>query len=195
MIFSPSTSTWFPPSQSLWSSPVLIDGKAVIGEDYPAELREFFVVRLKISPASLATLVEGLQSLGKNKSSIASIKQTIHAINAMNPKPADLECLEGCNILPTRGPSLEDETSLTHSHDDFAINDREKLAKIFTGCVKFLDFPLEEVLHLDPFLQALGLSKNFLSRLCAEKTDCDDDGTFDENLTAKFKNRAYHLLR
>jgi hypothetical protein len=120
---------------------------------------------------------------------------TILAINAMHPKPVDLECLEGCNILPIRGPSLEEDAFLTHSQDDFAINDREKLAKMFNGHVKFLDFSLEEVCHLEPFLQALGLSKNFLSRLCTEKTDCDDDGIFEDTLTAKFKNRAYYLLR
>ncbi|KAF4634009.1 hypothetical protein G7Y89_g4107 [Cudoniella acicularis] len=196
LIYVPSTSEWFPPSQCLWSSPVPIDGKAIIGNDYPEELRgDFFLGRLRISPASLATLVEGLRILNGRHNSVANIKQTIRAINSMNPQQVDLASLSNCNILPTGGPGFGGSVQLRNCQDTFAIIDRVKLTGVFRDHVELLAFSLEEVCEFEPFLRALGLNRKFLSQLCTEQTACNEGGTVDEGLTAEFKDRAYHFLR
>jgi hypothetical protein len=176
---------------------VPIEGKAIIGSSYPDGLRPFFLERLRISPASLSTLVEGLSSLAQGRPSLANVKQMIWAINAMDPEEGDLDPLVHCNILPTRtvASSSGGRTSLQNCQSNFVVIDRTKLADVFRGHVAFLDFSLEEVRQLHPFLQALGLNRKHLSRVCIEETSCSDDGVFDVNMTEDLKNRAYGLLR
>ncbi|KAE8447535.1 hypothetical protein EG329_010665 [Mollisiaceae sp. DMI_Dod_QoI] len=196
LIYDPSGPAWFAPSDCLWTSPVPIEGKAIIGSSYPDDLRPFFVGRLRISPASLSTLVEGLCSLAHGQPTVVNVKQMIWAINAMDPKKSDVDPLLRCSILPietagSRSPSISFQTC----QGNFVINDRMKLADTFVGRVGFLSFSLEEVRQLDPFLQALDLSKKYLSSVCIEETACTDDGVVDVNLTEQVRDRAYYLLR
>lgn len=197
MIYDLSGPAWFAPSQCLWTSPVQIEGRAIIGSSYPDELKPFFFERLRISPASLSTLVEGLRSLAEGQPSLADVNQMIWAINAMGPKQSDLDPLVLCNILPVNetGPSPSGRISLQNCQSNFVVIDRMKLAEIFRGHVGFLAFSLEEVRQLEPFFQALGLSKKYLSSVCKEETACNEDGVLDVNLTENFRNRAYDLLR
>ena len=196
MIYVPSGPEWFAPSQCLWASPVPIPGKAILDTLYSDDLRPFFQDRLRISPASLSTLVEGLCSLAHGQPSITNIKDMIWAINAMDPKTDDLIPLAPCNILPVRRTRHGSaEISLQNCGRNFTVVDRTKLADIFMEHVGFLDFSLEEVRQLDPFLRALDLSKKYLSRVCIEETACRGDGVLDVDLTNKFKDRAYYLLR
>jgi hypothetical protein len=163
---------------------------------YSDDLRPFFQDRLRISQAALSTLVEGLCSLAHGQPSITDAKEMIWAISTMNPKKSDLIPLVPCNILPVKKVRHGSaEVSLQNCGSNFTVIDRTKLADIFREHVGFLDFSLEEVRQLDPFLQALDLSKKYLSRICTEETACSGDGVLDVDLTEKFKGRAYHLLR
>lgn len=162
---------------------------------YPEELKPFFQDRLRIAPASLRTLVEGLCSLAELRPLISDVKDMIWAINAMDPKESDLTPLMARNVLPVRRWGNSAGTTLQNCGNNFTVLDRTKLADIFREHVGFLDFSLEEVQQLDPFLQALGLSRKCLSRVCTEETACRDDGVIERALTEKFKDRAYHLLR
>lgn len=166
-----------------------IDGKAIISRSYPEELRTFFLERLRISPASLSTLVEELHSLANRQPSlsVSRVKEMIWAINKMEPEQGDLDILITSEILPVRRPG-------SASNSNFAIIDRTKLAEIFDGHATFLDFTLEEVHQLYPFLHALDLERNYLSLLCDEETACGDNGSVDRKRTAEFKERAYDLL-
>jgi hypothetical protein len=120
----------------------------------------------------------------------------IEAINAMNPKREDLTSLAKANVLPIRRTgSASAGVCFQSCRSNFSIIDRTKLADIFRPYTGFLDFSLEEVQNLAPFLQALNLSNKYLSNLCTEKTACSDSGLLNEVLTEKFKNRAYYLLR
>lgn len=162
---------------------------------YP-ELRPFFQDRLRISGAVLSTLVEGLCSLANGQPSVPQIKEMIRAINDMDPRREDLTPLVSCNILPIRNVSHGVVSiTLKSCASNFVINDRVQLSTIFTGHVGFLDYYLEEVRALTPFLHALNLSEKYLSSVCTEHTACDDSGDLDLVLTEKFKDRAYHLLR
>jgi len=175
---------------------VPITGKAILGPLYPVDLRDFFRDGLRISPAVLGTLVQGLCSLAQGQPSIADVKEMIWAISAMDPEKRDLIPLVPCNILPVRRVRHGSaEGSLQIFGSNFSVVDRTKLADIFREHVGFLDFSLEEVRQLDPFLQALDLSKKFLSCVCTEETACSDDGVLSMDLTQEFNDRAYYLLR
>jgi hypothetical protein len=175
---------------------VPVPEKTILDALYPDDLRCFFRDRLRISPATLGSLVEGLRSLARGHPSISEVKELIWAISAMDPKECDLISLVSLNILPVRRTRHGlAEKSLQNCESNFAVVDRTKLADIFEDHVGFLDFSLEEVRQLDPFLQATGLSKKYLSSVCTAETACGDDGVLDVELTEKFKDRAYHLLR
>ena len=193
----PSSASWFSPSDCLWASPVPIDGKAIVNNSYPPELKSFFLRRLGLSEASLSTLVEGLHTLCQRNPTISRVNEIIWAINAMKPKQGDLDKLLACDFLPVRVPQPGDgyEVSFQNCQADFVIIDRAKLADIFHGHVAFLNFNLEEVLQLQPFLDSLGLSNKYISLICQEETSCSEDGLIDRSLTAEFQERAYDLLR
>ena len=198
MIYIPSASSWVSPSQCLWDSPVPIDGKSIIHQSYPEELKPFFLERLQISPASLTTLVEELLSLATRHTTVHRVKQLIRAINEMKPSPNDLNILSTCNFLPVRVPQPPGEArriEFRACQSDFAIIDRIKLEEIFEGRVELLDFTLEEILQLEPFLTSLGLRNKYLSLLCREETDYQGESLLDNRLTADFNDRAYDLLR
>jgi hypothetical protein len=196
LVYAPQDPFWFAPSQCLWTSPVPVPGKAILHPFYSESLAGFFQNRLKVSPASLDTLVEGLRSLAQRQPSVHAIKEMIKAINTMDPKRGDLTSLAEANFLPIRRTSSASAGVCFQScRSNFSIIDRTKLADIFRPHTGFLDFSLEEVQNLAPFLQALDLSNKYLSSLCTEETACSDSGLLDVVLTEKFKNRAYYLLR
>ncbi|KAH8808653.1 hypothetical protein F5884DRAFT_900865 [Xylogone sp. PMI_703] len=196
LVYAPSDGLWFAPSHCLWTSPVPIVGKAIIGASYSNGLKPFFLERLRISPASLSTLVEGLHSLAQRQPSSVDLKRMIWAINEMDPKESDLESVINCDILPVRDDRYgSTRISFQNCQGNFVVIDRAKLATVFTGYVGFLDFTLEEVRQLEPFLRALKLDKKCLSRLCTEETTCTEDGVVDRRLTEELKDRAYYLLR
>ncbi|KAF8859481.1 hypothetical protein BDZ45DRAFT_673240 [Acephala macrosclerotiorum] len=196
LVYAPQDPFWFAPSQCLWASPVPVPGKAILHPFYSDSLAPFFQTRLNISPASLGTLVEGLRALAQGQPSVLAIKGMIEAINAKDPKREDLTSLADTNFLPIRRTgSVSAVVRFQSCRSNFSIIDRTKLADIFRPCTGFLDFSLEEVQNLAPFLQALGLRNKYLSHLCTEETACGDSGVLDVVLTGRFKNRAYYLLR
>lgn len=174
-----------------------VPGKATLHPFYSESLARFFQKRLKISPASLATLVEGLSSLALGRRpSVQAIKEMIEAINGMDPTREDLTSLAEINFLPVcRTGSGSTGSHLQSCRGNFSIVNRTKLADIFKPHTGLLDFTLEEVQNLAPFLQALDLNHKYLSRICTEETACSDGGLPDALLTHQFKNRAYYLLR
>ena len=172
-----------------------VEGRVVIGADYPEALTDFFLTFLRISPATLRTLVEALKSLGESRSSVESIKEMIKAINRKDPERQDLESLATCNVLPIRRHVSHGSITLGNLQETFAIIDNTKLSAIFQDHADLLDFSLEEVHELAPFLGGLGLQSKYLSRLYTTQTSCDENGTADERLTRKFTDRAYEILR
>jgi hypothetical protein len=134
--------------------------------------------------------------MARGQPSIAHVKDMICAINAIAPQKSDLLPLLRCKILPIRRSRAGfTQVSFQNPQSNFAVADRTKLAKIFEDHVGFLDFSLDEVRQLDPFVHALGLSQNLLSSLCIEETACTDDGILDSDLIERFIERAYFLLR
>jgi len=196
LIYIPATSRWVSPAECLWDSPVPINGKEIILQSYPEDLKAFFLERLHIPPASLTTLVEELYSVATPNFDIQRLKQLFWAINGMKPRQSDMQILQTCNFLPVRIPSQRGRTiELQDCQSDFVIIDRIKLQEIFENQVEMLDFDLEEVLQLEPLISALNLGSKYISQRCREDTGCQGDGLLDAHLTADFHERAYDLLR
>ncbi|EPE32824.1 ATPase of HSP90 chaperone/DNA topoisomerase II/histidine kinase [Glarea lozoyensis ATCC 20868] len=195
LVYLPSADQWYPPSQCLWSSPLPIPDMVVIGSEYPDTLKDFFLMRLKISPASLPTLIEALVARSRNGSSLADIKQTIKAINRMKPTWKDLQVLRAYGFLPIRRHSEDGNVTLGNLFETFAVIDNTKISAIFNDHVDMLDFSLEEVLELEPFLHGLGLKSKYLSRIYTTDTDCGEGSTMDDKLTDNFMDIAYDILR
>lgn len=174
-----------------------IDGKTLILQSYPEELKPLFLGNLRIAPASLTTVVEELFTLATQQPTTQRVKQLIWAINGMKPRPSDLNTLSTCDFLPVRVSrhGVAQHIEFLACQSDFAIVDRIKLADIFEGHVDFLDFSLEDILQLEPFLTSLDLGDKYLSQVCREETDCQGESSLDNRLTADFKIRAYDLLR
>ena len=168
-----------------------------MSECYPDSLRDLFVDHLHISAASISTLVEKLHVSVDRNPTVPRVKDMIWAINRMNPEQADLEVLLDSNFLPVRAlrPDSGYELSLQSCRHEFAINNRSRLAELFNGHVSFLDFELEEVRQLEPFLRSLDLEDKYLSNVCGEETACSGNGLIDTRRTAEFKERSYDLLR
>ena len=172
-----------------------VQGMAVIGAEYPEGLVDFFCERLRISPATLPTLVKALCFLGEKRSPVESVKDMIKAINREGLTPQDLESLATYNVLPIRRHGLQGNINLGGLQQNFAIIDNTKLSAIFQDYVDLLDFSLEEVHELAPFLEGLGLQSKYLSRLCTTQTTCREDGMIAGRLTQEFTDRAYGILR
>jgi hypothetical protein len=124
------------------------------------------------------------------------MKRMMKAINAKDPKREDVISLAEVRFLPIgrTGPGSA-EVRFQNCRSNFSIVDRAKLADIFKQHTGLLDFSLEEVLSLAPFLQALGLGNKYLSQLCTEETARPNHGVLAEDLTQNFRNRAYYFLR
>ncbi|PVH80366.1 hypothetical protein DL98DRAFT_628772 [Cadophora sp. DSE1049] len=143
-------------------------------------------------------LYEHLASETVREEDWAAISQRmIWAINSRRPTDIDLESLRNTNCLPVR--HLRSNGTLTTSfescQEDFVVNDRRNLAEIFDNQVPFLDFTLEKILRLHPFLEALQLDQKYLSAICEQYTACDGTGIIDNRLTTEFRERAYEILR
>jgi hypothetical protein len=167
----------------------------VIGTEYSEALKDFFLMRLEISPASLPTLIEALISRSSNGSSVTDIKQTIKAINRMKPTREDLQVLRACSFLPIKRHSEAGNVTLGSLLETFAVIDNVKIFAIFEEHVDISDFSLEEVLELEPFLHGLGLKSKYLSRIYITETACGEGSVADQELTSNFRERAHDILR
>lgn len=67
--------------------------------------------------------------------------------------------------------------------DSFAINDREHYALHLRGRIKLLDFSMEDIRKLRPFIKWAGLSGRYLSQLVTEKTEFE--GIYDPEKSLK----------
>ncbi|KAF7557600.1 hypothetical protein G7Z17_g521 [Cylindrodendrum hubeiense] len=158
--------SWLKVSECLWSSETEIQGKTTLVEEYE-DLREFFVDFLGVDTLNLQIVYDELLHLGRSPSPLVDqVKQQIQSLNGLlsharsfpKVKP---EPLLKTKIFPVNIPGGEVELSTAQT--SFTIVDRVVLGELFAGQVKTLDFDLNEVRELTPFLQWLGLETRYLS--------------------------------
>ncbi|KPM39359.1 hypothetical protein AK830_g7176 [Neonectria ditissima] len=146
---------------------IKIQGKTTLAEEYE-DLQEFFVDFLGVDTLNLQIVYDELLHLGCSPStSVNQVKEQIRSLNGLlsdvssYPK-VESELLRKAKIFPVSIPG--DEVKLFTGETSFTIVDRVVLGEYFAGQVKTLDFDLNEVREIAPFLQWLGLETRYLSR-------------------------------
>ncbi|KAG6368208.1 hypothetical protein INS49_002409 [Diaporthe citri] len=161
----------------LWSRSAKVRGKVILNEHYE-RLESFFIDVLGVETAKVELVHDELIRLGS--SSDASAVDVRDRITSLNSILVDMDfadypdatMLIEANILPIRKP--DQTVSLASAKTDFVIIDRAHLGEIFAPQVRTLDFSVEEVRRLDPFIKLLRQDRKRLSEVVREVTAVDE---------------------
>lgn len=165
-----NTSRWYTAGECLWSSATQIRGRVALNDLYP-DLEDFFVSFLGVQELTLDMAYDELKEMAARvpSPSITAVKETIWALNSLLVSAdefPDEEPIFIGKVFPVKYPngSIKLQTGRTQ----FAITDRKTLGDIFGPRAKILDFSLDEVRRLRPFLSWLGLETRYLSTMVRE---------------------------
>ena len=184
---------WYQTSSCLWSDTTQITGKVSIRNEY-ADLEDFFVAKLGVETPNITLFIQELKMLiyGVWTPDIEEIKACILGINALGPRKGDLDPLLLTKFLPVNDGN--GCVSLMRVEDDFAITDRREFGNAFRGKLVVLDFSLEDVHVLRPFLSLLGLEGRYMS-ITVREVSSVKGGLKQPDLSSEFRNKAYALFR
>ncbi|KAI1188940.1 hypothetical protein F5B17DRAFT_450976 [Nemania serpens] len=188
---------WHKPSQCVWSKAARLRGKVSLNEDYE-DLERLFTKVLGVKQVDLMMAIDELKHTGSRPSvMVPEVKQSIWTVNSLLsteeslPDPSDIL---NSSIFPVRYP--HGEVTCRSFSTDFSIVDREQLRQSFVAKVKFLDFSLEDVVRLRPFLHWAGLQSRYLSRCVKEVTSFTGEGASPIlSPDIQIRYRAHPLLR
>ncbi|GFF84697.1 conserved hypothetical protein [Aspergillus udagawae] len=187
---------WYRPSECLWSTVTDIKGMIALNDAYE-DLFGFFTELIGVQTLTLQMVHDKLVGQGSGKLSAEEVKQTIWLLNSYmqdeNNLPDPRQVLTA-KVFPVRYPTGSVE--LCSSAVDFAIADRKHLLVSFSNKAKFLDFNVNEIARLEPFLQWTGIHRRYLSSLIKEISTVRGDSH--KSLTSSDRNiarKAYGLLR
>jgi hypothetical protein len=192
LIYVDSSKSWHRIDACLWETAAPIPGKKVLSGEY-GDLKNLFVTKLDVKTPNLQMVVAELEALSGSDPPVQEVIALIRALNAMNPRPGDLSRLKSLNILPVKKAG-EEQVCLRSTAFDFIILDHPKLANGFQGRLLVLDFSLEEIKQLRPFLSAMSLNDKYISVRVSEQTEAQD-GVVNQNLCTEFHKRAYAIVR
>ncbi|KAL4924172.1 uncharacterized protein BDV17DRAFT_301281 [Aspergillus undulatus] len=187
---------WHKPSECLWSTVTDIKGMVALNDVYE-ELSEFFIDLLSVRTLTLQMVHDKLVEQGSRQSSVEEVKETIWHLNSYMQSESNLpdpRRVLTARIFPVRYPNGSVE--LCSGDLDFAIADRKHLMGLFSGNAKILDFNVNEIARLEPFLRWLGLNKRYLSSSVKEISSLRGDSS--RSLTLPDRNiarKAHGLLR
>lgn len=194
MVYIVPENSWHSPCSCLWTSTPRIGKHFGISHIY-ADLKTLFVNRLSIEAPTISTYADQLKDLVSSAGpSINGIKDAIKSINQLSPGEDDLDDLRNLKWLPIK--SRYGETVLGDISEAFFIVDRVEYGNAFRNKVSVLDFSLEEVWSLQPFLWSLGLQNRYMSSAISESTDVRQPSKEPAtNLTHDFREKATALFR
>ncbi|KAF5718969.1 hypothetical protein FGLOB1_1383 [Fusarium globosum] len=160
-----NVSRWYTVGECLWSSATQIRGRVALNDLYP-DLEDFFISFLGVQELTLDMAYDELKEMGSREPppSVAAVKETIWALNSLldtTTDSPDEEPIFRGSVFPVRYPNKS--VKLQSGRTQFAIADRKALGDIFAPQAKMLDFTLDEVRRLRPFLSWLDLEKRYLS--------------------------------
>ncbi|KAJ0422940.1 hypothetical protein BJY00DRAFT_299903 [Aspergillus carlsbadensis] len=188
--------SWHRPSECLWTPVTEIKGMIQLHNAYE-DLADFFIELIGVRTLTLQMVHDKLVSEGKGQTSPDKVKETIWLLNSYLQNKHDFpdprQVLQG-RVFPVKYPTGAVE--LCSSSVDFAINDRIHLSAWFTGKAKFVDFDVNEVARLEPFLRWTGLETRYLSSSVKEISAVR--GEPHRSLTSpsrKIAGKAHGLLR
>lgn len=161
------------------------------------DLADFFTEFIGVRTLTLQMVHDKLVEQGNRQSSPEQIKETIWLLNSYMESDSNLpdrtQVLQA-KVFPVRHPNGAVE--LCSSVVGFGISDRKHLSDLFANRVKLLDFDVNEIARLEPFLQWTGLDKRYLSSSVKEISMVRGDSH--GSLTSPERNiarKAYGLLR
>ncbi|KAL2866124.1 uncharacterized protein BJX67DRAFT_372785 [Aspergillus lucknowensis] len=188
--------SWHKPSECLWAPVTEIKGMIHLHNAYE-DLADFFIELIGVPTLTLQMVYDKLVSEGNGQTPPEKIKETIWLLNSYiqdeHDFPDPRQVLQS-RVFPVKYPSGVVE--LCSSSVDFAINDRMHLSDLFTGKAKFLDFNVNEIARLEPFLKWTGLHARYLSSSVKEISAVHGDSH--RPLTSpsrKIAGKAHGLLR
>lgn len=188
---------WHKPSQCVWSKAARLRGKVSLNEDYE-DLERLFTKVLGVKHVDLMMAIDELKHSSSRPSVLVpEVKQSIWTVNSLLsteaclPDPSDIL---NSSIFPIRYP--HEEVICRSVSTEFFIVDREQLRQNFATKVKFLDFSLEDVARLRPFLHWAGLQSRYFSRCVKEVTSFPGEGASPiSSPDVQIRYRAHPLLR
>lgn len=187
---------WYRPSECLWSTVTDIKGMVALNDAYE-DLADFFTELVGVRTLTLQMVHDKLVEEGNSQSSPEQVKQTITLLNSYMQNDSNLpnraQVLKA-RVFPVRHPNGAVE--LCSSAVGFGISDRKHLSDWFSSRAKLLDFDVNEVARLEPFLQWTGLDERYLSSSVKEISMVRGDSH--RSLTSPERNiarKAYGLLR
>jgi hypothetical protein len=162
--------------------------------DHYDELRDFFVDKLGVKTLTLRMIYDELCNVSPQRG-VDELKNIIWSLNALLQTELDQldpEPLRKAHIFPVRYPN--GGVSLLSADTEFAIVDRDHLAARFRDRIKLLDYTLEEVRRLKPFLQWANLEQRYLSASVKEITSFQGGPTRPISLPNRNLNHKAHAL-
>ncbi|KFY37775.1 hypothetical protein V494_04632 [Pseudogymnoascus sp. VKM F-4513 (FW-928)] len=199
LIYVPSDDrpAWYKVSQCVWSSAARLRGRVSLNENYN-DLEDLFVGFLSVKPVDLSMAIDELKETGNRQPiSKLEVKESIWTVNSLLSTELSLpnpRAITKSKVFPVR--QANGDLTFQSSITNFFVIDREPLKQSFEGMVKFLDFTLEEVVELRPFLKWTQLEDRYLSRCVKEITSFyGGEAMLIPNPDRQIKNRAYALLR
>ena len=134
---------------------------------------------------------------GQASTSTAQLKESIWTVNSLltaELKPPSSQDIAKHPIFPVRHPN----GSVRHvsAETEFFVVDRLQLRQAFESKAELLDFLLEDLVRLRPFLNWMDLEDRYLSNRVKEITSFHGEGaSLSRNENRQVWNRAHALLR
>ncbi|SMY20401.1 unnamed protein product [Zymoseptoria tritici ST99CH_1A5] len=197
LIFVPKgeSGTWCSTSECIWSSSTSIKGKVTLQQDYE-DLENFFVDIIGVKRLTLQIIDDEILGMG-SETTITEVKSAVRCLNSVlqsSTEQVDREPLLRKSIFPFRLP--DGSKTLANAGADFSVGDRDYLIKQFSGLIKLLDFEMEEVQDLRPFLEWTRIANRCLSVAMKERTFVGPGSTRPVVLSnLDLKRKAYAFLR
>lgn len=161
------------------------------------DLADFFVEFLGVRTLTSKMLCDKLIEQGRQQLPIANIKESIHILNSLledEDAPPSPKRLLGSQVFPVTYP--RDNVQLCTSEVHFAIADRKDFLELFSGKAKFLDFDVNDILRMEPFLRWAGMETRYLSSSVKEISSlCDDLDEHPVRADRRIAKKARALLR
>ncbi|KEF63281.1 uncharacterized protein A1O9_01258 [Exophiala aquamarina CBS 119918] len=153
---------WLKVSECLWASATSIRDRTALNDHYEG-LEAFFVTLLGVPELSLDMVLDDLVEKGALRKPQQEIKDTMWVLNSFlssqTPTSSPDRILRS-RVFPVKDPN--GQVTLHTAETEFGIIDRQRLGELFAKAW-LLDFTLEEVRLLRPFLRWTGLESRFLS--------------------------------
>lgn len=191
------TPGWYKPSECVWSNTTHIHGKIAVNSQY-SDLEDLFVEKLRVPELDLTMIFDQLLAARHLNIPVPEVKELLKTLNSFlrtESSPPSPRQLLNAQIFPVRGPG-SGNVALCTSNTQFALVDREGPPSRFIEVIRVLDFTLQEIRHLKPFLAWTCLESRYLSRCMREISRVGDGIQRPISQPHRdLRRKAYALLR